>query len=210
MESAAIADEVTVEAFDLIAEGISRLQASGLDRLADADVRAMVAAAEQAAHRLASVQVELLAAIDRRALYTVDGHANNGHANNGHANATVMIRHLPRVRPALAEFEEALVGLAKRCSFPTSSWRSGDGSVWPAVMVRSHTTRPIIAIAMYASSQTRISPGVLSGNSALCEALIYERCSTISSNPTGVRSRDSAGCRERQSMVDDGWSSTYG
>lgn len=122
----------------MIGEGISRLQAGGLDRIVDADVRAMVAAVEVEARRLASVQVELLAAVDYRALYSIDGHAN----------AKVMVRHLCRLSPAHAASRMRIVKAVRDLPALEAAWAQGGIGIDQMALVGRVHANPRVRAAL--------------------------------------------------------------
>ena len=82
-----VLDRGTAEALDRLAAAVDALLVAGVEPVDAPDASVVVREVEVQARRLASVQVELVSAIDHRGLHRVDGHAS----------AKVLVRHVARL-----------------------------------------------------------------------------------------------------------------
>lgn len=111
--TSAVADPNLAAALDHLAAALDQVQAAGVDPVDSADALTVLREIEVSARRLRAVQVDVVAAADRRSLYRADGHASakvmvrhaarlSGPEASRRASAAKALRHLPAVRDALA------------------------------------------------------------------------------------------------------------
>jgi hypothetical protein len=109
-----VCDPTTAEAIDALDAAIDAVQAAGVTPADAADARALIVGLETVARRLRSLQVDLVAEIDRTGVCRIDGHASakvmvRHHANLSDAEAArrarcaKAVRSLPAVRDAFAD-----------------------------------------------------------------------------------------------------------
>ncbi len=108
-----VLDSPQTEALGLVAAGLDALQATGVTPAGADDARQLITELETQARRLRSLQVELVAEVDRTGACVLDGHATAGimvrHVANlsgaeaaRRARCAKALRHLPTVRAAFA------------------------------------------------------------------------------------------------------------
>ncbi len=88
----AVLDPTTGEAIDALAAALDALQATGVTPAGADDARRLISELETQARRLRSLQVELVAEVDRTGACVLDGHAS----------AKVMVRHVANLSGAEA------------------------------------------------------------------------------------------------------------
>ena len=129
MERVEILDNDTAEALQLIRDGVARLQSTELEHLLDFDVRACLLTVEECARKVGSLQVEVLGEIDRRALYSADGHAN----------AKVMARHLCQLSAGEAAGRVRAMKALRHLPEVAAAYRAGEiGTCQVRLMSRVH------------------------------------------------------------------------
>ncbi|QYG93373.1 DUF222 domain-containing protein [Iamia sp. SCSIO 61187] len=109
-----VCDPTTAEGLDALDAAVDRLQTAGVTPVDDADARALTIRLENVARRVQSLQIDLVAEIDRTGVHAADGHASAKVMVRHHANLSTReaarraacakaLRSLPTVGAAFAE-----------------------------------------------------------------------------------------------------------